>query len=337
MNAILPRTIRACLAICAALLAMAFASPALAQTAAPTGPQQGRIYRIGIITYASLGIERPLVEALAELGYREGENVIYERRAGERNLAVMDQQARELVAWRPDVIVSLMTNAHVAVQRATADNPIPVVLWSTDPQQTGVIESFRAPGTNFTGFSYEPFTQVLQLRLLKLAVPDLGCVGHLYNSTYAPAPSTRRALEQAGVLLEVPVRVHEVLTREGLEPALAAMQAEGCRGFVVGPHELFNGNGALIGELALKYGLAAVSIQISVAQGGGLATFAPPFERGWPAMAPVIDRLLNGADPATIPIERGFKSPLTINLSAARALGLELPAALIDEADMIIE
>ena len=331
------RVFRRWLAVCAALLAMTLAHPTFAQSAPPIGPEEGRIYRIGIITYASLGQERALIEALAALGYREGENVIYERRAGERNMAVMDEQARELVAWHPDVIVSLMTNAHVAVQRATADNPIPVVLWSADPQETGVIESFRAPGTNFTGFSYEPFTQVLELRLLKLAVPDLGCVGHLYNSTYAPAPSTRRALEQAGELLGVPVRVHEVLTREGLEPALATMKAEGCRGFVVGPHELFNGNGALIGGLALKYGLAAVSIQNSVTLGGGLATFAPPFERGWPAMAPVIDRLLHGADPATIPIERGFKSPLTINLSAARALGLELPSALIDEADTLIE
>jgi len=309
----------------------------LAQADRVQPPVEGRTYRIGIITYASLGLEEPLVAALAELGYREGENVVYERREGRRDIGAMDRLARELVAWQPDVIVSLMTNAHVAVQRATAQDPVPVVLWSADPLETGVIESFRAPGTNFTGFSYEPYIQVLQLRLLKLAVPELGCVGHLYNSTYAPAPSTRRALEQAGELMGVAVRVHEVRTREGLEPALAAMQAEGCKGFVVGPHELFNGNGAMIGELALEYGLAAVSIQNSITQGGGLATFAPPFERGWPAMAPVITRLLHGEDPATIPIERGFRSPLTINLAAARTLGLDLPPALIDEADAVIE
>ncbi|MEH3105796.1 MAG: ABC transporter substrate-binding protein [Sphingomonas fennica] len=312
-------------------------APSAARPAcAPIGPEPGRRYRIGIITYANLGMETPLKRELERLGYVEGRTVVYEGRAGNRDLAVMDRAAAELVAWRPDVIVSLMTNAHIAVQKATAENPIPVVLWSTDPLQTGVIHSFRRPGTNFTGFSYAADTQLLQMRFLKLAVPGLNCVGHLYNPTYAPAPSTLRALQAAGALLGVPVEVYEVLEREGLGPALAQMRADGCAAFVVGPHELFNGNGALIGRLALQFGLAAIGIQISITRGGGLATYAPPFERGWPAMAPVIDRLLHGADPADIPIERGFKSPLTINLGAARALGLTLPASLIDEADDLI-
>lgn len=322
------------------LALLVISGPAAAQPAEPPpvhGPQEGRTYRIGIVTYAGPGMERPIKSALAELGYVEGANTVYEFRAGNRDFGAMDRIARELVAWQPDVIISLMTNAHVAVKKATEDNPIPVVLWSADPLETGVIESFRRPGTNFTGFSYEPHTQVLQVRFLKLAIPGIRCIGHLYNHTYAPAPATRRELEAAGVLMDVPVRVYEVLEREGLEPAIARMKADGCAGFVVGPHELFNSNGALIGQLALEYGLAAVSIQTSIVSGGGLAAFSPPFERGWPAMAPVIDRLLHGAGPAEIPIERGFKSPLTVNLKAAGHLGLELPAQLVDEADRVIE
>lgn len=310
--------------------------PALAQVS-EQGPEAGKTYRIGIITYAGTGMEVPIKRALADLGYVEGENTIYEFRAGNRNLAVMDGLASELVAWKPDLIISLMTNAHVAVKNATADNPIPVVLWSADPLGTGVIESFRRPGTNFTGFSYEPHLQVLQVRFLKLTIPDIRCIGHLYNHTYAPAPAAKRELEAAGALMNVPVRIYEVLEKGKLEPALAQMKADGCAGFVVGPHELFNGNGVMIGELALKYGLVAVSIQTTVTDGGGVAAFSPPFERGWPAMALVIDRLLRGANPADIPIERGFKSPLTVNLEAVRRLGLELPAQLVEEADRVIE
>jgi putative ABC transport system substrate-binding protein len=326
-------------AVVAALL-LSFPALAWAQ-AAPSdelhGPQPGRTYRIGIITYASPGLEQPLKRALATMGYVEGQNTLYQMRAGERDITRMDALARDLVAWEPDVIVSLMTNAHVAVQKATKGNPIPVVLWSADPLETGVIESFRRPGTNFTGFSYEPHVQLLQASLLKRAIPGLRCIGHLYNHTYAPAPSTRRQLEAAGALLNVPVKVYEVLEAAQLAGAIAQMKTDGCGGFVVGPHELFNGNGALIGRLALEHGLAAVSIQISVTRGGGLATFAPPFDKGWPAMAPVIDRLLHGADPAGIPIERGFSSPLTLNLAAARQLGLALPHDLIDEADAVLE
>ncbi len=325
-----------CLTYAITLTLFASSSVALAQEK-PTSPEPGRIYRIGLISYAGPGGGGPIKRELSKLGYREGENVIYEERAGNRNLAVMDREAQELVAWKPDLIISLMTNAHVAVKRATANNHIPVVLWSADPLQTGVINSFRGPGTNFTGFTYEPYTQVLEVRFLKLAVPGIRCIGHLYNHTYAPAPSTRRDLVAAGELMDVPVRVYEVLEKSGLEPAIAHMKADGCDGFVVGPHELFNGNGALIGQLALKYGLAAVGIQTSVTKGGGLATFSPPFSRGWAAMAPVIDRLLKGADPATIPIERGLKSPLTVNLKAARELGLTLPQELIDEADELIQ
>lgn len=321
-----------------ALLLLAAAAPAFPQSpAAAAGPVAGRVYRIGIITYASLGGEAPVKRALAELGYREGVNVLYEARSGNRDLSVMDRNARELVAWKPDLIISLMTNAHVAVQKATANNPIPVVLWSADPMETGVIRSFRKPGTNFTGFSYEPFVQVLEVRFLKLAIPGITCIGHLYNHTYAPAPSTMRELKTAGAIMNVPIRVYEVLEKDKLEPALAQMQADGCAGFVVGPHELFNGNGAMIGQLAQKYHLAAVSIQTSITNGGGLAAYSPPFERGWPAMAAVIDKLLHGAKPADIPIAREFKSPLMINLKAARQLGITLPPSLIDEADDLIE
>jgi len=324
-------------AACAAALIL-LASPGVSSAqSSPQGPEPGRVYRIGLISYAGPGGGGPIKRELARLGYREGENVIYEERAGDRDLSAMDRYARELVAWKPDLIVSLMTNAHVAVKRATENNPIPVVLWSADPLQTGVISSFREPGTNFTGFSYEPHTQVLEVRFLKLALPGIRCIGHLYNHTYAPAPSTRRDLVAAGELMNVPVRVYEVLEKEGLEPALAQMKADGCDGFVVGPHELFNGNGALIGQLALKYSLAAVSIQTSITNGGGLAAFSPPFTRGWAAMAPVIDRLLRGENPGSIPVERGFKSPMTINLRAARQLGVTLPRQLLDEADEVIE
>ncbi len=116
------------------------------------------------------------------------------------------------------------------------------------------------------------------------------------------------------------------------------MRAEGCDGFVVGPHELFNGNGAKIGELAQKYRLAAVSIQTSITNGGGLAAFSPPSGRGWGAGALMIDEILKkGPKPTDIPLERGFKSPLTINLKAAKALGLTLPDSLIDEADVLVQ
>src|SRR5690606_33257697 len=129
----------------------------------------------------------------------------------------------------------------------------------------------------------------------------------------------------------------EALTKEEIAPRIESFRKAGCGGFTVGPHELLNGNGALIGETALRNKLAAVSIQTSIVRGGGLATYAPPHDKGWVAMAHMADRILHGAKPAEMPIERRLGSPLTINLKAAKALGLTLPPSLIDEADELIE
>lgn len=329
-------------------LLMAFTAGMAAQAQSPgsrasavdtrSGPQpRATPYRIASITYAYPGIEQAVKRELAKLGYHEGQNVVYRDWSANRDLDAMPRLARELVAWQPDVILSMMTNAHVAVREATKDNPIPVVLWSADPLATGVIESFRRPGTNFTGFTYEPYQAVLHLRLLKLAMPDLQCVGHLYNRTYAPAPSTLRDLHGAAKLMGLRVVEGEALTQAEIVTRIKSFRDAGCGGFTVGPHELLNGNGQLIGETALKYKLAAVSIQSSVVRGGGLATYGPPHDRGWAVMAAMADRILQGEKPQDIPIERRLGSRLTINLQAARALGVTLPPSLIDEADDIIE
>lgn len=306
-------------------------------TATQTPPPRTTPYRIATITYAYPGIEQAAKRELAKLGYAEGHNVVYRDWSADRDLAAMPRLARELVEWKPDVILSMMTNAHVAVRDATRENPIPVVFWSADPLETGVIESFRQPGTHFTGFTYEPYQAMLHLRLLKLAIPGLQCVGHLYNRTYAPAPSTLRDLHTAAQLMGLRVVEGEVLTPEQIAPRIQSFREAGCGGFTVGPHELLNGNGQLIGETALANGLAAVSIQVSVARGGGLATYGPPHDRGWAVMAAMADRILRGEAPQDIPIERRLGSRLTLNLAAAETLGLSLPPSLIDEADDLIE
>jgi len=305
---------------------------------AQTAPEpRAEPYRIGIITYAGDGLGEPVKGELAKLGYKEGENIVFRRWNGNRDLAIMPELARDLVAWKPDVIISLMTNAHVAVQEATRETQTPVVLWATDPLHLGVIESFRRPGTNFTGFAYEPYQAILHLRLLKSVLPDLKCVGHLYNHTYSPAVPVLRDLRSAAAMMNVEVVVGEALTKDEIESRIASFRDAGCGGFTVGPHELFNGNGAMVGELAQKYGLASVSLQVSIVNGGGLAAYSPPHDRGWPVMASMVDRVLRGEKPTDIPIERRLGSPLTINLKAAKTLGLTVPASLVDEADRVIE
>lgn len=319
----------------AATLAAVIASP-FSAPGAMADAQPGKTYDIGLITYADSVTSDVLKEELARLGYVEGENTTYIFKHGGRDLDQMPLLAEELVASDPDLIVSMMTNAHVPIRDATAENRIPVVFWSASPQETEIVSSFRKPGGNFTGFTYEPLVELQMLRLIKLLYPETECVGHLYNRSYAPAGPVREGLEEAADLLEVRLEIGEPETPDDFEQVIGAFADAGCPGFIVGPHELFSQNPDRIVELGAQYDLAVVSMVSTILKAGGLAAFPPPFDDGWPQMARVADRLLNGERPEDIPVERGFKSNFWLNLGAARDLGIEIPPKVLDEADMVV-
>ncbi len=326
------------------LIGLALAFSALAPVAAQA---QAKHYRIGIINYAAPmgrpgeapdpgGGKMPVKDALAKYGYVEGGNTTYHFLSAGRDLGKMDQLARDMVAWKPDVILTLMSNAGLYVMHATANDPVPVVFWATDPLEEGLIKSYMRPGKNFTGFSYEPGYALKQMRVLKILKPNLKKVAHLYNHTYSPAPSQRREIIEAGRWMGIEVKTYEVMTKEGLEPAFAQMKKDGMEAVSIGPHEVFNTNGPIIGPLSLKYGLPTMGCcQMSIVQNGGTAAFGPP--DGWPAMAERVDMILQGrAKVGDIPVLR-MAPPMMLNLKSVKALGLTAPDYLIDEADRLIQ
>jgi putative ABC transport system substrate-binding protein len=297
-----------------------------------------RTTKIGVITYAS-GAEATaavLKAGLALHGYREGENTTYLVREGQRNRDATRRHAQEIVAWGPDLVFSLMTNANIAMKEATAHTRTPVVFWAADAVAAGLVRSYRQPGTNFTGFCNVPHQQLLHVRLLHRIVPGLKRIGHLYNPTYAPAPRARAELVEAGRAFGVEVTTYETLRTEDFETSVRQMHRDGMQAFTIGPHEMFNTNGERLGALAQQYGLPAIGLGPRVLQGGGVAIFVPPFDKGWPAMVGVAARILAGEDPAQIPVERRIMGSMTINVGAAERLGLTIPADVLDEADHLV-
>ena len=321
-------------AVFAAFLAL------LALAVPQSSPAQARQYKIGIITYAGEapadpgGGDMPIKRRLADLGYVEGKNVTYRFMAAGRDDTRMTARAQEMVAWKPDLIISLMSNADLAVMHATST--IPVVFWATDPLEEELIKSYRRPGKNFTGFSFAPGFALLQMRVVKILLPNAKRVAHLYNRNYSPAPSMRREIEEAGRWMGIEVKTYETFTKEEFEPAFAKMKADGMEAITVGPHALFNTNGATLGPLAQKYKLPIVACcQSSITSNGGVANFGPP--DGWPLMAERIDLILQGkATPAETPILR-MRGPMTISLKSLKALGMTAPDSLIDEADTVMQ
>lgn len=290
--------------------------------------------RIGLITYAHPEpfhtAQMDVVErTLAALGTRAE----IRRCFGCRDKALLAAEAERLAAWKPDIIVSFMTNADLAVIAATADTPI--VCWSMDPIDSGLVESMSRPGGRLTGVAFPPGLQMMQLRALKMLKPAAKRVAMLYNPGYAPAAGALAKLIATGELFGLEVTTYEALTLDAVRTAIPAMAREDCDGLVVGPHELFNQNGPLIGGLSLEYGLPAIAMN-NVVEQGGVVSFMPDFPRIWEAAARIADRILKGEAPGTIPIDRHIKPYTTLNLSAARQLDLRLDPLFVDEADRLI-
>lgn len=327
------------------LAAAAAGLVALSATAAGAMAPAGKTFRIGIITYAGApvaggrggeGADLSIKRLLAERGYVEGKNVEYMYRAGERDMAKTEGYAREIVAWKPDLIIGMMTNADKALAEVVAGTSIPVVAWSTNLIAAGGVKSFTHAGPNFTGFSYVPEHEMSMLRIIRLLKPNARKVAHLYNHTYVPAPGTLKELQRSAAMMGMTVKVYEVLDKKDFEKTFDAMTRDGMEAIVVGPHELFNTNGPTLGPLAQKHRLPMVGCcQVSLARNGGVASFSPP--NGWPVMADRIDLILNGkAKPADLPVVRYLRAPLTLNVKAVEHLGLKVPADLLDEADNVI-
>ena len=306
---------------------------------------QTLIRRIGLLHFVGAGDVfvgtqemTDFKQAMHKLGYQEGVHVEYIERFGNRDRALTRRHADELVASKPDLICSFLTNANLALKDAIeqTSSDLPVICWGTDLLEAGLVESYRRPGRNFTGFTYEPCNDWIKVRFLKMAVPGLRRLAHIYNPTYSPAPAVMRATKEAAQAMGLEFVLAELLSVADFELCIRRLSADRIDGVVVGPHALFNTNGAALGRLLLDARLPAVGNQVSITRAGGLATFASPKRRGWPLMAHVADLIFAGMPVADIPVNRSLRGPMTLNTHVAKVLGLSLPVPLIEEADNLL-
>lgn len=302
-----------------------------------TQSNTGRPFRVGLISYAPLAPDRlALVKRrFASIGYREGDNIEFEARSSNRDKDATAVHARELLDLDLDVIWGMNTNATVALRAEMGGRRTPVVFWATDPVESGIVDDLRATGS-FTGFAAPVDLQVRQLRFVHATFPGLERIPLLYNSTYGPAPSSMRNLQQEAELYGKRVDVHEVRSLPEIEPVLARIQAAQGKAFLVSPHALFNTNGGLIGRLAREHRLGAVAVQESIVRGGGLVSFFPSGRHIQDGILSMIDRILQGTPAEQIPIDRKIAFTEVINNGTAAQLGVQVPAFLLEEADEVM-
>jgi putative ABC transport system substrate-binding protein len=285
----------------------------------------------------------PFVDAfrqgLREHGWVEGQNLVVVRRYADGRPERFPDLARELVALGVEVIVVPGPWGIRGAQAATRAVPIVMVASSADPVADGLVASLARPGGNITGLTYTPTPETFGklLELAKEAVPQATRVGLLLDLDEASfGPVYGRALEHAARQLQIDLlpRV-PALDLAALEAGLAVLARQGAGAVYVamgGPAYVHR---ARVAELATRHRLPTIALFRELPEAGGLMSYGPSLADLYRRAAAYVDRLLRGGRAADLPVEQPSRFELVLNLHAARALSLSLPASLLQRADAV--
>jgi putative ABC transport system substrate-binding protein len=318
------------------LLLYALATPLLARA------QGMKTWRVAFLYYGSgqsasdTGRLQAFVRAMRDLGYAEGKNLRLEAHYADGDVSRARALAREIVASKPDVIVSTGGPPTRALQQATKTIPI-VITVSFDAVREGFAASFARPGGNITGLT-GVITEMLpkHLELLSACVPGMRTVGVLLKSDN---PVHR---DNVGPLLEAAdaagVRVHQVGARtlREIEDGVASAARAGVQGLIILPETFFIQQMKQIAESATRSRLPSIYYSPEYPAAGGLMSYGPSITDHFSRAAIYVDKILRGAKPADLAIERSTRLYLVINRGIATQLGISVPQQLLMRADEVI-
>jgi putative ABC transport system substrate-binding protein len=303
-----------------------------------------RVRRIGVLVPLTagdaLGLRRAKIftHALQDLGWTDGQNTRIDYRWAGGDIDQIQSLAKELVGSRPDVVVGVGPASTVALQQATRTIPI-VFLMSIDPVAEGIVQSLARPGGNATGFfATEPSLGGKWLELLKEIVPGLRRVAVIFNpETSKGSTSYLHSVETTAPLFSVEATRAPVHHAGDIELAISSLVREPGGGLIVLPDAFTVSHLKQIIELAARYRLPAIYGVRDYANEGGLMAYGTDAVDLWMRAPSYVDQILKGANPANLPVQAQTKFGLVINLTTAKALGLTVPASLLDRADELIE
>jgi len=277
-----------------------------------------------------------LVRRLRELGWIEGSSVAIAVRWAEGRSTRAAAIAAEFVRLKVDIIVTSGTPMASEAKKATATIPI-VFATAADPVGAGLIASLGRPGGNITGLSLQQAEVAgKRVELLQEVVPGLRKLAILANTGSAAAVLEMNAVQAAARTMNLEVTTVEIQRAEDIAPAFEALNTS-AQALYVCVEALVNSNRARIHSLAMGARLPAIYNGRAHVEAGSLMSYGPNQLELWRRAADHVDKILRGAKPANLPVEQPTKFDLVINLTTAKALGLEVPPTLLARADEVIE
>jgi len=305
------------------------------------GYAQTKIPRVGILVVnprGSAAIQQffePLPRTLSEHGWDAGKNVLFEFRDAGGDPTHLSDPAAELVRLKVDVLFPVGPPSVRAAFAATQDIPIVAHDLETDPVAAGYAQSYGRPGRNLTGlFLDSPDLTGKWLELLKAMVPHLSRVVVLFDATSGPVPlnAVRTAAPAVGVKLQV-LEIHKP---EDIDRAPSAFGGR-VQAMIALPSPMMYGENAHLAKLAKKHRLPAISMFVPFADAGGLLAYGPNMASTVEQCAVLLAKVLSGAKPGDLPIERPTKFDFVLNLKTARDFHLTVPDTVLFRADRVIE
>jgi len=279
---------------------------------------------------------RAFVHGLRDLGWIEGRNIVIERYSAEGQYDRLPQLMRELVRRRVDVIVASGPAAEAA---RDATDRIPIVAWTWQPVESGLISSLGRPGGNVTGVAQEPGPlDTKRLQLLKDVAPTISRVAVIVPRLRPGSTSKWRAeMEDAARTLRLTLVWAEIDSAADLEPGLAAIVQERA-------DAIYPSSGAVVWEhrraiidFAARHRLASVAEFREFVEDGGLMYYGASRADNFRRAAAYVDKILKGAKPADLPFEQPAKLELVVNMRTAKAIGLAIPESMLVRADEVIQ
>jgi putative ABC transport system substrate-binding protein len=307
------------------------------------GEAQGppKIPKIGFLSGADPAGAAVVVEAfkqgMQELGYVEGKTFLLEARYADNKSERLPELARELVERKVDVLVAITDGPIAAAKRETRTIPI-VMSNSTDPVGSGFVASLARPGGNVTGMSnISADLSGKRLQLLREVVPGLTRVAFLWNPDSRGTVLDYKESEAAASSLHLELQSIEVTSVADLDHSFAALTTQRAQVLLVPPgNPIAFSKRVEIAAFAQRNRLPSMFGPKEFVDAGGLMSYGPSVAFVHRHAATYVDKILKGAKPAELPVQRPTKFELVINLTTAKALGLTMPRSVLERADQLI-
>jgi len=311
----------------------------LAASPAPFAQKPGRVYRVGWLSAGTAAGDQEFIEALkkvlSDLGYADGTSIVFDLRSAEGRPERTAALAAELVALKPDLIITGATPGTRAAKQATTTIPL-LMIGVSDPVGAGFVASLAHPGGNITGVANMGLDMAAKpLELLHAVVPTATRIAVLRSDNPAITAIIGK-IQEAAKGLGLTVTPITVKTVDEIESAFSSMTKGKAEALIVIADSVTMVNRVRIAELAAEAKLPAIYQYLAQVEAGGLFSYGPNPHDLDKVVAGYIDKILKGAKPGDLPVQQPTEFELAINMKAAKALGIKFPPEILLRADKVI-